>query len=345
MEEALVHLFQGLHYALLGLVIAVSLGVLGKAADWLVDEAVELSSRSGIPKVVIGATIVSLGTTAPEAAVSVFAAIQGQPGLALGNAVGSIICDTGLILGLASVIAPLKLDRKIVNRQGWIQLGAAVALVAFSFPWSTPGRSFSAGGHLPQSIGFVFLVCLAVYMWQSVRWARQAPGSTDGANGGGDRTLVFSLAKLIGAVAVVVVSARILIPAVSEAANRLDVPQSIIAATLVAFGTSLPELVTAVTAARKGHGELAVGNVVGADILNVLFVAGAAAAVTPGGLMAGGHFFLVLYPIMLFILLVFRVGIIFSGSMMKRPIGYVLLLAYGVYLVIIYLVPTGAGHG
>ena len=345
MEEALVHFFQGLHSGLLGLVIAASLAVLAKAADWLVDEAVELSSRSGIPKVVIGATIVSLGTTAPEAAVSVFAAIQGQPGLALGNAVGSIICDTGLILGLASVIAPLKLDRKIVNRQGWIQLGAAAALVACSFPWSTPAQVFSSGGNLPRSVGVIFLGCLAVYMWQSIRWARQEPAANGMAEEVEHHKLLFGLGKLVGAIALVVVAARVLIPAVSELAHRWDVPQSIIAATLVAFGTSLPELVTAVTAARRGHGELAVGNVVGADILNVLFVAGAAAAVTPGGLMAGGHFFLVLYPIMLLILLVFRVGIIFSGSLMKRPFGYILLLAYAVYTVVIYLVPSGAGQG
>ena len=146
--------------------------------------------------------------------------------------------------------------------------------------------------------------------------------------------------KLIGAVALVVVSARVLIPAVNEVALRMSVPESIIAATLVAFGTSLPELVTAVTAARKGHGELAVGNIVGADILNVFFVAGAAAAVTPTGLTAGGHFFLVLFPIMLLILLVFRVGIFLSGDYMKRPFGYVLLAAYAVYTVVSYLIPA-----
>ena len=146
MEAALDHFFSELHWALLGLVIVASLLILGKAADWLVDEAVVLSERSRIPKVVIGATVVSLGTTTPEAAVSVLAAVQGRPGLALGNAVGSIICDTGLILGLACVIAPLKLDRKIVNRQGWIQLGAAVALVVGTFPWLSSGAVFSSGG-------------------------------------------------------------------------------------------------------------------------------------------------------------------------------------------------------
>jgi len=176
MEQALEHFFSELHWGLLGLVIALSLGVLGKAADWLVDEAVALSEKSGIPKVVIGATVVSLGTTMPEAAVSVFAAIQGSPGLALGNAVGSIICDTGLILGLACLIAPLKLSRKIVNRQGWIQFFAGVLLVAACFPFANPGAVFETGGTLPQLVGFAFLAALGVYLWLSVRWARDDSG-------------------------------------------------------------------------------------------------------------------------------------------------------------------------
>ena len=339
MDTELEQFFAGLHWSLLALVLVASLAVLGKAADWLVDEAVVLSERSHIPKVVIGATVVSLGTTTPEAAVSVLAAFQGSPGLALGNAVGSIICDTGLILGLAAVIAPLPLDRKIVNRQGWIQFGAGVALVAACFPWAGPEKVFTEGGGLPQWVGIVFLVALAAYLGFSIRWARgerYGPRLEEHEKDAQAPTIFVGL-KLLGAVAVVVAAAHILIPAVTEAAMRLNVPKSIIAATLVAFGTSLPELVTAVTAARRGHGELAVGNIVGADILNVLFVAGAAAAVTSEGLQAGGHFFLVLFPVMLFVLLIFRVGIYFSGDRMKRPVGFALLAAYGFYTVVSYL--------
>ena len=342
MEEGIHHFVSDLHWTLLALVIAASLGVLGKAADWLVDEAVTLSERSRIPKAVVGATIVSLGTTTPEAAVSVLAAVEGRPGLALGNAVGSIICDTGLILGLACIIAPLRLDRNIVNRQGWIQIGAAVALVAACFPWTNPSAVFSRGGNLPQFAGFIFLAALAIYLWQSIRWARAENGgaSLEGHQGDAAASLFLVVAKLLGSVALVVISAQVLIPAVGDAATRMQVPESIIAATLVAFGTSLPELVTAVTAARRGHGELAVGNVVGADILNVLFVAGAAAAVTPDGLVAGGHFFRVLFPVMLFILVTFRAGIWVSSEWMKRPFGFTLLAAYGVYLVVSYLAPN-----
>ena len=344
MEQALAQFLSNSHWAVLAAIIAASLFALARAADWLVDEAVALSERSGVPKVVIGATIVSLGTTTPEAAVSVAAAVQGIPGLALGNAVGSIICDTGLILGLACIIAPLKLNRRIVNRQGWIQFAAGVALVLACFPWLNPGGVFREGGTLPQSMGFVFLAALAVYIWRSIMWARQGDDGAEVAAHEKDvgAPVALVIAKLLAAVALVVLSAKVLIPAVAEAAMRLEVPEHVIAGTLVAFGTSLPELVTAVTAARRGHGELAVGNVVGADILNVLFVAGAAAAVTPRGLHASGDFFTVFFPIMLGILIVFRLGIVFSGDHLRKPFGFVLLAAYAVFLLINSLMP-GAG--
>lgn len=339
MEAFLEELFGDMNTLLLAGVIVVTIMVLGKSADWLVDAAVSLSERSQIPKVVIGATVVSLGTTTPEAAVSVLAAIQGSPGLALGNAVGSIICDTGLILGLATLISPLPLNRQIVNRQGWIQLAAGISLVVFCLPFASPIDAFTSGGTLPQAIGFIFLGALALYIVMSIRWARMDRNAwipEDLEDLASDPTPMI-VAKLVGSLGLVLLAATVLIPAVAEAARRLSVPESVIAATLVAFGTSLPELVTGVKAAIRGHGELAVGNVIGADILNVLFVAGAAAAVTPGGLEAEPHFFLVLFPTMLFILAVFRVGVMFSGKEMKRPFGVVLLATYAFVTLVSYL--------
>ncbi len=342
MEDALRQFLSQVHWTLLAIVLAGSLAVLAKAADWLVSEVVALSERSRIPKVVIGATIVSLATTTPEAVVSVLAAMQGSPGLALGNAVGSIICDTGLILGLISVMSPLRLDRKIVNRQGWVQLGAALALVAASFPWASPGAVLSAGGKLPQAAGLLFLLALAVYVVQSIRWTRderEAEELLEEFEGDVATPVPLVLAKLLGVLALVVGSAQVLVVAAVQTATRLHLPDSVIAATIVAFGTSLPELVTAVTAARRGHGELALGTVIGADILNVLFVAGTAAAVTPAGLQANGHFFLLLYPIMVSVLVIFRLGVIFSGDHLKRPFGLMMLGLYGVYVVLTYLIP------
>jgi cation:H+ antiporter len=330
MQHALEEFIGGLPgVALFGL-IAFCLAVLGKAADWLVKEAVALSERWGVPKIVIGATIVSLGTTTPEAAVSVLAAIQDDPSLALGNAVGSIICDTGLILGLACVISPPPLPANIVNRQGWVQLASGFLLIGVCFPWTDPRQALATGGTMPQAAGFACLGLLAMYLWLSAKWSRREKehGELEDLEVDVDAPLPFILARFVLAIALVVIFSHMLIPAVQEAAVRVQIPQAVIAATLVAFGTSLPELVTALTAVRHGHGDLAVGNIVGADILNVLFVAGAASAVTPEGLLASKEFFTILFPAMAGVLIVFRIGIFVAGERLPRIFGVVLLACY-----------------
>lgn len=328
MEQWLEHLIVGIPSIGLLLIVAVMLYTLGKGADWLVDEAVVLSTRWGLGKAVIGATIVSIGTTTPEAAVSVFSAIQGKPDLALGNAVGSIICDTGLILGLASLIAPLSFNRQLASRLSNVQVGAGILMVLACFPWSSPAVVFSQGGNLPQIMGFIFVVLLGLYVWQSIRWASSTPTEDEEVSEQNGSSAFVTLLKLIGSIAIVVISAQILIPAVTVLAERFNVPKAIIAATVIAFGTSLPELVTAITAVRRGHGELAVGNIIGADILNVLFVAGVAASATPTGLQATAKFFQFLFPAMVIILIVFRIGIFVSGSQLKRPFGFILVGTY-----------------
>jgi cation:H+ antiporter len=344
MEEFLTSLCGRMHWSALAAVILVDLWFLVRSADWLVTEAVALSERSGISKMVIAATVISVGTTTPEVAISVVAALNGSPGLALGNAVGSIICDTGLILGLSGIIGTLRLDRRIVSRQGWIQVGAALALIAASAGLSRPGTLIAGGSTLPRLAGFIFIVVLAIYIWQSIRWARGNRGAdhaetAQSENPDSHQPLYRVLLKLAAAIACVVISARIFIPAITEAAQRAHIPDSVIAATLVALGTSLPELITAITAVRRGHGEIAVGNVIGADILNVLFVAGAAAAVTSGGLRVGPSFFTLHYPAMLAILLVFRIGIAASGTILKRGFSWVLLGLYALYLFLSYRLP------
>jgi len=317
------------HVGFLILIIAAMIALLSKGADILVDEAIVLSTRWGVPKVMIGATIVSLGTTLPEAAVSVFAAIKGVSELALGNAVGSIICNSGLILGTAALIRPLPLDRSIVNRHGWIQLSAGLLLILGCLPYRSLGTVFETGGKFPQAIGFVFVVLLALYLWLSVYWTRGIEeGEDDDIGEQTQNNVIMPLVKLFLGVAMVIISSQILIPAAQETAKRFGVPPSIIAATLVAFGTSLPELVTAVTASLKKQGELAVGNVIGANILNVLFVVGVSAAVTPGGLTAEAFFFRILFPVMLGVFVVFRVGAFISEKEFKRSFGVVLILIY-----------------
>lgn len=333
MDEIFAHWVHGLPLIALFGIIAVCLYVLSRGADLLVDEAVALSIRAGISRMIIGATIISIGTTLPEASVSVMSAISGDPDLALGNVVGSIICDTGLILGIAALIGPIPLEPGIVNRQGWIQFGSGLILVLCSIPYADPGSAFTTGGRLPRFAGIAFVTMLLFYLWYSMRWAKtsEVPGIQPETPATGYLSILF---KISFGIAVVIVSSKILIPAVQETALRLSIPKAIIAATLVAFGTSLPEFVTAITAVRKGYGEIALGNIIGADILNVLFVAGLSAAVTPGGLLASSEFFTLLFPAMMTILIVFRVGIALSENTLKRPFGALLL---GIYIAITIL--------
>jgi len=320
-------------------IIVVTLATLGKGADILVDEAVSLSYRWGVPKMLIGATIVSLGTTLPEVTVSVVSALQGSPDLAMGNAVGSIICDTGLILGVAALINPLPFRKEVVSRQSWIQFSAGVLLVVTAFVFGRGSNAFTSGGRIPQFIGWLFLALLVIYMFNTIRLAKKGEADEKDENLVIDESsITVVLVKLFIGVSLVILSSKVLIPTVQEGAFRFNIPETIIAATLVAFGTSLPELITAITATRKGHGDLAIGNILGADILNVLFVVGAAAAVTKGGLHVDVNFFKLLFPAMMFVLIVCKLAINFSKNYLNRAVGAILLSAYLLVTVLSYVI-------
>ncbi|MEO1997124.1 MAG: Mur ligase domain-containing protein, partial [Planctomycetaceae bacterium] len=271
MEELIpFRLFEPMSWWLLLGLAAISMITLMTGADWLVDGASGLAQRLGIPQIIIGATIVSLGTTAPECAVSVMAAWGGKPGLALGNAVGSIIADTGLIFGLGCLLVALPVNRFLLSRQGWVQFGSAVLLAGLCYGmWISQGMEAA----LPRWVGALFLVLLGCYMIVSVRWSHQIESLPEMSEAVHDHSeeqpkhVSWLVGLLIVGVVVVVFGSHVLIQSVTVLAQRMEVPQVVIAATLVAFGTSLPELVVGMTAIRRGHPELLVGNVIGADVL------------------------------------------------------------------------------
>jgi len=344
-ETLLQGLVAGLSTPILLIIIAASIAMLSKGADWMIDGVVDLARRTGLPKIVIGATVVSLGTTLPEAFVSVMAAYMGNPGLALGNGVGSIIADTGLIFGLTCLLAAVPVNRYILNRTGWVQVGAATLLVviALLLLLDTP-----AGGEptLNRWIGFLFLGLLALYLYVTYLWARRSGDLL--AEGSQDTDEAFmglgqSWLMVIGGLVLIIVGARVLVPCASEIAVRLGVPDDVIAATMVAFGTSLPELMTAIAAVRKGHPEITVGNIVGADVLNVLFVIGAAAAATP--LAIPENFYYFHFPAMLVILYSLRVFISINRTgVFYRWQGGWLLGVYALYVILQYTLNIGAAH-
>lgn len=339
-------LFRGLPQWQLLLIAGAAVVALSRGADWLVEGASGLAYRLGISKVIVGATVVSLGTTSPECAVSVMAAWSGHPGLALGNAIGSIIADSGLIFGIGCLITALPADRFVLSRQGWVQFGSGVLLAGLCY------AAFLAAGDaatLGAPVGLLMLTLLAAYLWVSVRWSRQhrfgEPFQMDDQREKERKAhrptpLLLGLG-LLGLV-LVLLSSRVMIGAVTELAEvHWHVPQVVIAATLVALGTSLPELVIGLASVIKGHREILVGNIIGADILNVLFVIGASASAASLPIVDSGAKVprIALYvhvPTMLLVLVLFRLFIFRAAARgeFRRWYGIPLLLVYVAYTVV-----------
>ena len=271
---------------------------------------------------------------------------MGNPGLALGNGVGSIIADSGLIFGLVCILTVVPVDRFILNRTGWVQVGAATLLVVISL---FALAIMEDGPVLQRWVGVLFLALLGGYMYITYHWAKQGVDFT-GDEEEGDDSALMGTAKcwwcIVGGLFLVILGARLLVPSAAEIAHRIGVPEDVIAATMVAFGTSLPELMTAIAAVRRRHPEIMVGNVVGADVLNCLFVIGAAAAARP--LEIPQNFFTFHFPAMLLILYPFRLFIFMNkDGRFRRWQGVWLLGIYLLYLILQYAVKIGSvdGHG
>ncbi|MEM6755607.1 MAG: sodium:calcium antiporter [Planctomycetota bacterium] len=347
------------HSLLLCAIAVVTMALVIKGADWLVEGAAGIAGRMGMPQVVIGATIVSLGTTSPETAVSVLAAFSGNAGLALGNGVGSIIADTGLIFGLGCLLASrLPADKFILVRQGWVQFASGALLTAWCVgKWLMVGNA----AELAWPFGVACLAALAWYLWVSIRWAKarktaaseaptaeedripDLPHEDEHADAASKPWLKLIIMGAVG-LAMVLLAGDAFVQAISILAERFGIPPEVIAATIVALGTSLPELVVGLTAVFKGHGGLMVGNVIGADILNVLWVVGLSAV---GGSIAGyglpivssEGFPLVLglqLPMMMAMLILFRLFIFKANrdGRFSRWMGVPMLGLYAAFLVL-----------
>jgi cation:H+ antiporter len=334
-ESALQVLMAGAATWVLVATICLCIWTLSMGAEWMIDGVVDMAQRTGLPRVIIGATIVSLGTTTPEAFVSVMAAWMGNAGLALGNGVGSIIADTGLIFGLTCLMASVPMNRYLLNRTGWIQVGAATLLVGIAvFSWAVSDGQPVLG----RGVGIAFLLLLAGYMVLTYHWARQEAGAIEGLESSPTQEpkTILRCSLMVGlGLVLVILSARLLIPAASELAVRIGVPEDVVAATMVALGTSLPELMTALTSVRKGYPEIALGNIVGADVLNCLFVIGAAAAAKP--LAVPPTFFRFHFPAMMLILWSFRLFITMNRDNRFKP-------WQGAWLLSVYLVYVAAQY-
>ena len=256
------------------LLFAVGLVLLIKGGDWFVDGATGIAKRFNLPDIVVGATVVSIGTTLPEVMVSTTGALQGSGAMAYGNAIGSIICNTALIAAISITCNPGPVNTKSMKTPAiFFFLSAALYCVA----------SYILG-EFPRWMGFVMLGIFVVYMVLTVRNGMKNPDAAEHEEedeNAKEKSMVMLLVLLIVGAAVIAVGADLLVEHGQIIAIGLGVPETVVALLFVALGTSLPELVTTITSLRSGHASLGVGNVIGANVFNLVLVSGVAVSLAP----------------------------------------------------------------
>ncbi len=319
------------------LLFALGLILLIKGGDWFVDGASGIAHRFHIPELLIGATVVSIGTTLPEVMVSATSAVSGHGEIAYGNAIGSIICNTALIAALTVAIRPPKVERKTFLTPVIFFFTAAVIYMVIAY----------GVGYFSRPVGFGMLAIFVVYMIVLVRQALRNPEEASGAEAPGDESEEGSGKKdsfvkdvvllVIGAV-LIAIGADLLVDNGTLIAQGLGVPESVIALTFVALGTSLPELVTAVTSLAKGHGALSLGNIIGANLFNLVLVSGVSVALSPFAVPNSKQFvgynasLVIDIPVMMFVMLFLTVPALVREKL-SRVQGIVLLIVYAAFCV------------
>ena len=253
---------------------AVGLVLLIKGGDWFVDGATGIAKRFNLPDIVVGATVVSIGTTLPEVMVSTTGALAGSGAMAYGNAIGSIICNTSLIAAISIAVNPGPVNVKSMKTPAVFFFAAAAmyCLAAYGL------------GTFPRWLGFIMLAVFAVYMILTVRNGLKNPDAAAGEEeeaGGKSKKLWQELLLLVVGAAVIAVGADLLVDHGQIIALELGVPETVVALLFVALGTSLPELVTTITSLKKGRASLGVGNVIGANVFNLVQVSGVAVSLAP----------------------------------------------------------------
>ena len=312
------------------LLFIVGLLCLIKGGDWFVDGATGLARRFHVPELLIGATVVSIGTTLPEVMVSTTSALTGHGEIAYGNAIGSVICNASLIAAITIAVKPGKVNPKSL-RTPVLFFFAAAAFYA--------GVAYTTG-YFSRPVGLVLLAMFVAYIVCNVMAMKKTPMPIEDAEEPEENTsLVKELGLLAVGAALIAVGANLLVDNGTLIAQALGVPESVIALTFVALGTSLPELVTAITSLAKGHGDLSLGNVIGANVFNLVLVSGVSAAVAPftipqNSLLFGHNASLVLeFPVMFAVMLLLTVPALVKGRL-SRPQGIALLCIYAAFCVV-----------
>ena len=311
------------------LLFIVGLLCLIKGGDWFVDGATGIARRFHVPELLIGATVVSIGTTLPEVMVSTTSALTGHGEIAYGNAIGSIICNASLIAALTIAVKPGKVDPKSLRTPVLFFFVAAAFYAGVAY----------TTGYFSRPVGLILLAMFVAYIICNVMAMKNAPAPEEEEEPEENASFAKELGLLAVGAVLIAVGADLLVDNGTRIAQELGVPESVIALTFVALGTSLPELVTAITSLVKGCSDLSLGNIVGANVFNLVLVSGASVTIAPFTIPQSSTLFginssLVLdLPVMLAVMVLMCVPALVRGKL-SRVQGVLLLCIYAAFCAI-----------
>lgn len=329
----------------------IGLAVIIKGGDLFVDSAIWVAKVTGIPNIIIGATIVSLATTLPELFVSTIATVSGSPDIAIGNAIGSIICNTGLILAISMIFMPGEVEKESFLPKAFTMVVSTILLLLFA-----------TSGSINWIEGILLILVLIYYIRQNLMEAKKSMILSNEAAATiaeeecsivekpTSRVVVKNIVMFISGAALIVIGARLLVNNAQIIAKFFKVPESIVSLTIVALGTSLPEFVTALTSVAKKEGGVAVGNIIGANILNIDMIVAVCGIISKGGLVItsrnliiGGFRFINFHqtllmdiPVALLMMLLIIMPVILKGKYSKKN-GIALLSVYILYIAFLFI--------
>ncbi len=309
------------------ILLLVGFVLLVKGADFFVDGSSSIAKFLKIPSIVIGLTIVAFGTSAPEAAVSIIAGIKGSNDIAVGNVIGSNMFNLLVVLGVSAAIKPVKIDSQIIKKEFPFMFLATLAFLIISFDVALGS---STANVISRNEAFLLLILMAIFLYSVItsalrsRKENAAALEDDKPKYGIVKSIIFTIGGLAG----IIIGGQLVVDSASDIARGFGMSETLVGLTIVAVGTSLPELVTSIVAARKGESDIAIGNVVGSNVFNILFVLAASAAITPMNINAQSLFDLVVLTAVTALTYTFCV----TQKKVNRPEGIVLVLMYAGYL-------------
>lgn len=335
-EKAMEKFINNAPFALVVLFLVIGFVLLIKGADFFVEGSSSVAKRLHVPSIIIGLTIVAMGTSLPETAVSVSASITGNNELAVSNVVGSNIFNLMVVIGVCAMIATVNVAKETIKRDIPLSLICAGLLLLLGIV-GLGDKSSMTLGHLD---GVIFIAAFAGYIFYMVKIALKASkeGRKVEVEGGSDeeikvRSVPISILFIIGGAAAIAIGGDMTVDAASRIASDLGMSQTLIGLTIVSIGTSLPELVTSIVAARKNEVDMALGNAIGSNVFNILMVLGIASAISPISIIKENI-------IDLCVLIVFTICVwIFAGTKKKigRLEGFVMVALYAAYAVYIII--------